>query len=300
MTSDGYGYLRVDDNIFLRYGFWPADNSCYRGSIMVLHGRRDFLEKYDETVRKLTLRGFDVYSFDWRGQGLSTRLLPNRHKGHIKTFEDYIQDLSCVIRHVVIEHQARLPLFILAHSMGANIALRYIHDCPDVVSKAVLVAPMIDIVTFPFPRWFVRCLARIRIKTGHEDAWVPGSGGGCPGHRFEGNRMTSDRLRFMKEKTVILQNPALAVYGVTYAWLQAGLDSIDILRRRGYAKAIQVPVLVAGAEHDKIVSVRAQKLLCAGSRYLTFVEIPGARHEILRETDSIQQVFWNEFDSFID
>ena len=112
--------------------------------------------------------------------------------------------------------------------------------------------------------------------------------------------MTSDRLRFMKEKTVILQNPALAVYGVTYAWLQAGLDSIDILRRRGYAKAIQVPVLVAGAEHDKIVSVRAQKLLCAGSRYLTFVEIPGARHEILRETDSIQQVFWNEFDSFID
>ena len=39
-------------------------------------------------------RGFDVVSFDWRGQGGSERLLRNPKKGHVRRFSDYHLDLD--------------------------------------------------------------------------------------------------------------------------------------------------------------------------------------------------------------
>lgn len=292
--------MRIADNIVIRYGVWPVRGSGCRGRIIVLQGRGEFLEKYDETIGKLNDRGFDVYSFDWRGQGLSTRLLPNRLKGYINDYQDYIQDLVCFAHHMGLVASTERPLYILAHSMGGHIALRYLHDYPGTVTRAVLVAPMIDILTFSIPKWIIRCLARICITTGYANAYVPGSGGDySPHRRFENNRLTSDKKRFTAEKTVIDRNPELAVYGVTFAWLQASLNSIDHIRQNGFAERIQTPVLIAGGGDDRIVSVEAQKMLCRGARHLRFVEIPGARHEILRESDSIQQMLWDEFDRFI-
>ena len=43
---------------------------------------------------ELNLRGLDVYTMDWRGQGLSDRHLENPQKGHIETLEEYLSDLN--------------------------------------------------------------------------------------------------------------------------------------------------------------------------------------------------------------
>ena len=44
-----------------------------RGTIVLLTGRSDYMERYFETMRDLVARGFCVASFDWRGQGGSDR-----------------------------------------------------------------------------------------------------------------------------------------------------------------------------------------------------------------------------------
>ena len=60
-----------------------------QGTVCILQGRAEFIEKYFETVGDLLLRGFAVATFDWRGQGLSARRLGNPRKGHVRRFDDY-------------------------------------------------------------------------------------------------------------------------------------------------------------------------------------------------------------------
>jgi lysophospholipase len=74
-------YLCASDGMRLRHGFWVCGDSACRGTVFLLTGRSEYMEKYAEVVQELNGRGFDVYSFDWRGQGLSERILHNPAKG---------------------------------------------------------------------------------------------------------------------------------------------------------------------------------------------------------------------------
>ena len=84
--------LSAKDGTRLRVArFTPA--SARRGTAVFLNGRKEFIEKYFEAIGDLLARGFAVATMDWRGQGLSDRALPNRHKGHVAHFDLYIDDL---------------------------------------------------------------------------------------------------------------------------------------------------------------------------------------------------------------
>ncbi|MFC1815279.1 alpha/beta fold hydrolase [Thermodesulfobacteriota bacterium] len=298
MTSP-FQFFKTHDNLSIRYGVWPCRPGKKSGSIVLLGGRREFLEKYFETIVELNQRRFDVYGLDWRGQGLSTRLLPNQHKGYVQSYEDYINDLSLFVINV-IQPRAVAPISILAHSMGGHIALRFLHDHPGLVHRVILVAPMIDILTHSFPRWLVKIFTRLAVATGLATAYVVGSRDyNAADHNFNGNRLTSDPERFMDEKKAIAANPELALGDVTYGWFRATLTSIDILNQPGYTDSIETPIQIISAGSDGVVSIEAQKALCDKLPNCRMKIIPGARHEILKETDSIRSAFWDVFDNFI-
>jgi len=293
-----YDFMKTSDKSAIRYGIWYCQKERRRGSILLLNGRKEFMEKYRETIGELIERGFDVYSFDWRGQGLSARMLANRHKGFIEDFDIYLNDLKLFVSNIV-KPKAIDPLIILAHSMGGHIALRFIHDHPQMVERAVLTAPMIDIFTFPLSRWFASFISRSANKIGLRHAYAIGSGD-YTDETFEGNNLTSDPVRFTDTNKVIAKNPDLALGGVTYGWLSASIKSTDILTKPGFAKKFTTPILIISAGEDSVVSNKAQKKICALLPDCEFMEIPRARHEILRETDAVRSIFWEEFDRFTD
>jgi lysophospholipase len=291
-----YDFMKTSDKRAIRYGIWYGQKEPRQGSILLLNGRREFMEKYTETIGELIERGFDVYSLDWRGQGLSTRMLADRHKGFIEDFDVYLNDLKMFVSNRVMP-KAVGPLIILAHSMGGHIALRFIHDHPVMADRMVLTAPMIDILRSSLPSWCARFISRAANKAGFNGSYVFGSGIDTD-EKFEGNNLTSDPVRFMATVQTIAENPDLALGGVTYGWLSAALKSIDILRNPGFAEQIRTPILLISAGEDRIVSNTAQKKICSLLPNCKFMEIPGARHEILRETDAVRSVFWHEFDRF--
>lgn len=294
-----FGMLTTNDNYSIRYGIWPCNPDNRHGTVILLAGRTEFMEKYTEIIGELNRRGYDVYSLDWRGQGLSSRLLANRHKGYVESYNDYIGDLALFMDKIV-RPQAASPFVILAHSMGGHIALRYLHAHPGEIERAILVSPMIDILTAPCPRWLLRFLIYIANQSGGDHEYVVGSGDYDPDdEQFENNRLSSDPDRFEDEKKAIAKNPDLALGGVTYGWLAATLKSIDILTEPGFAAQITTPVLMISAGSDKVVSGKAQEKLCARLKQCRLAVIPDARHEILKETDSIRLIFWQEFDHFI-
>ena len=88
------GTLAAHDGFPLRTVVWPAPPGGGRGTVVLLQGRAEFIEKYGETVGELRARGFAVYALDWRGQGHSGRVLKDPHKGHVVSYEDYLKDLD--------------------------------------------------------------------------------------------------------------------------------------------------------------------------------------------------------------
>ena len=71
------GAVTTRDGVTLRFArFAPPPGR--KGTVVVLQGRAEYIEKYFETVRDLRARGFAVATFDWRGQGLSSARSPTR------------------------------------------------------------------------------------------------------------------------------------------------------------------------------------------------------------------------------
>ena len=114
--------LKTPDGISIRFARWPPP-SDRKGTVCVFQGRIEFIEKYFEIVRDLNARGFAVATLDWRGQGLSDRMLRERRKGHIANFAEYDTDLETFMRDVVLP-DCPPPLFGLANSMGAAVLIR--------------------------------------------------------------------------------------------------------------------------------------------------------------------------------
>ncbi len=296
----GYGFFTTHDNLSIRYAHKHSGAGEKRGSVVLLGGRKEFIEKYEETAGELNLRGYDVYAVDWRGQGLSSRMLENRHKGHVEDYGDYIRDLRHYYR-AHVKPFAKGPIHLMAHSMGGHISLRYLREHPGDFQCAVLTAPMVDIETFPpLPGKVARFITARGVKGDGRVSYAVGFGDYNPERvRFAGNRLTSDPGRFRDEITKIRENPDLALGGVTYGWLDASFRSIDILTNPDYVQKIETPVLMCSAEKDKVVDNRAQKRLCRDLPKARFVSIKGARHEILKEKDHIRRDFWDAFDGFI-
>jgi alpha-beta hydrolase superfamily lysophospholipase len=55
---------------------------------------------------------------------------------------------------------------------------------------------------------------------------------------------------------------------------------------------------MVGAVRDRVVPVRAQKLICRRLPNCYFKLISNSYHEILKEKDSIRAEFWMAFDKF--
>ena len=63
--------------------------------------------------------------------------------------------------------------------------------------------------------------------------------------------------------------------------------------------SINVPVLIVAGLGDKIVSVGAMEAMAGELRAGALAILPGARHELMMERDSLREQFWAAFDAFV-
>ena len=277
-------WLTADDGARLRLGHWRPPTP--RGRVLLLQGLSEFLEKYTEVAAGLAARGFEVWSVDWRGQGHSSTDDPCADD----VFERHLKDLDAVFAALPRGEPPRL----LAHSMGAHLALRYLHRHPHAADRALLCAPMIGIRTGRWPLWLARRLARLMIALGHGRRWLPGRRHYTPlTIPFAVNPLTSDRDHYERLRQRIEQDPGLAFGRVDWRWLAAAFRSLDRLLLPGVAEAIETPIRVLLAGQDRIVDSRAAAAFARRLPAAQVSWIAGARHEMLHEAPAIQAQVWD-------
>jgi lysophospholipase len=291
------GTIKTPDGVNLRFGRWEPPPGR-KGTVVVLQGRAEYIEKYFETVRDLRARGFAVAALDWRGQGLSDRALADRLKGHVRNFSQYITDLQAFMEQVVLP-DCPPPYFALGHSMGGAIAIMSCHGGSRWFERVVLSAPMIALRPGKLTH-IAGPLARFMRLTGRGSAYVPtGHGEASGAEDFIGNVLTSDPVRFARNATVLQEDPSLGLGAPTIAWADSAIRLMNRFKEPSYAAHIRQPILMVAAGRDEVVSTSAIETfgmnLLAGRHLI----LPGAKHEILQEQDHLRAQFWAAFDAFV-
>jgi lysophospholipase len=283
----------TDDGAELRFARWPANRSPVRGTIVILHGRTEFIEKYFETVSDLRRRGFAVAAYDARGQGGSSRLLGNARKGHVRDFADHVNDFETVMQEAVLPDFPP-PYYVLAHSTGAAVALLSAERLRTQIDRMVLTAPLLGL-PYSTPRLLAQATGFL-MHFGLGEAFAPGARGA---HAQAAALLTSDAARYQRGLAVIDAEPALGIGGATIGWVNAAMRACMRLAEPDFAETVPMPVLIVLGSADTVVSNLAAEEFSRRVKTAAHLRIPGARHEILMEKDQFRDQFWVAFDAFV-
>jgi lysophospholipase len=287
-------WLQGAGGLRLRAALFPVPGQA-RGSVVLSPGRAEPIEKYFEVVGDLRARGFTVLAHDWRGQGLSERMLPDRLKGHAAGYADFLADYGLMLDAFAAELPK--PWIALGHSMGGGLVLLALTAGEPRMSGCMLTAPMIGLIQVRVLPKAAALVARAAVQVGLGAAYVPGAAYDPFAPAFERTVLTHDRRRFDRFRDQLKACPDLAIGGVTWGWLDYALSARAILTRSASAKAVGLPLTIVGAGDERLVLSADAKRFAEAAPQGRYVEIPGAFHEILMETDDVRAVFWREFDA---
>lgn len=292
------GHLETPDGSRLRWAVWRPE-TAHKGTVVLLQGRAEFLEKYYETVADLMIRGFAVVTFDWRGQGGSTRRGRGGVRGHVASFDEYVADLDAVMAGIVLPNCPQ-PYYALAHSTGATVFLLAAPEMRTRFRRAVLLAPLLGLGETGWPRVAAGPLARVLSFVGLGRSPVPGARRHVLHDRpFEGNRLTSDRRRWDRAVELTRAHPDLTVGAPTIGWVKAANAAMRRLDDPDFLERIRIPSLIVAAGADRVVSYAAIENFARGLKYGHMILVPGARHELLQEADIYREQALAAFDAFV-
>jgi len=298
VAADRYDFMTAPDGAKLRYAYWRARADRPRGTILLLNGRGEFIEKYAlEIVPEMRARGFAIWTLDWRGQGLSARALPDSQKGHIDRFETYLSDVAAFIDLVAGSDTPR-PIVALTHSMGGHILLRHFAERGGggPIKAGVMVAPMTGLRSEALIRILLTMLPP---TAGIEQRYFYG---GTPfrlvGREFIGNKVTHDLRRFRFAEAWYVTDPRLLIGGPTVGWLRQAVRSIRQLVEPAYLARITPPMVILSAKQDLLVDSRTHAALATRLPNAKVIDYEGARHDIMMETDKVRARFCTDFDRF--
>ena len=293
--DDGAAYwLICTDGLRIRAAVWGAETAT-KGTIVLFPGRTEFIEKYGMTAAAFAARGYATLVVDWRGQGLSDRLLDDRALGHVGAFADYQLDVAALLS---LARQLDLPkpMSLFAHSMGGCIGLRALIDGLEVTSAA-FTGPMWGIALMPTKRYAAWIGSTVMQTLGLGTTIAPGT---VPqtyvlANPFDDNMLTKDAQMFELMKRQVERYPDLALGGPTMGWLNLALHECRALRAH---PTPNVPSLCFLGTNERIVDIEAihDRMSRWGGGEL--VKVDDGEHEIAMEGPATRKMLFDRCDAF--
>lgn len=292
-------YFTTSDNVRIRYAIWRHAQKGSKGTICLVQGRTEYIEKYHETISDLMARGFTVATFDWRGQGGSDRLTKHEHLGYVDQFEDYVTDLTEFHRQILLP-ECPPPFYLVGHSMGSLVSLMAGIRNRLMFDRMFLSAPMLAIPGQPLSLSGMATLAETLCFAGLGHVPVGRKGDGFPREdKFAGNPLTSDQRRYMWMVDTLKARPDLGVSSPSIRWSAAAFRAMARAAAPDFPGKVNVPVLMLAAARDQVVSTAAIENLGLSMRTGRHVLIANARHEMFIENDDVRGQLFAAFDAFI-
>jgi lysophospholipase len=136
------------DGVRGRRIFWRSsmpDDAPARAVIVLVHGLGEHSGRYDHVVARLVEEGYVVHALDHRGHGRS-----DGPRAFIEDMDYAIADVDTLVDRAVAA-QPGVPVYMLGHSMGGLISLRYALVHQDRLAGLILSAALAQLDAVPKP-----------------------------------------------------------------------------------------------------------------------------------------------------
>lgn len=249
-------------------------------AIFISSGRTEAALKYKELIFDLYNNGYSVYIHDHRGQGLSGRMTEDSDMGYIDEFQYYIDDMK-YFYNTIANNAKHSKKYLVAHSMGGAIGMRYLEQYPLDFNAAAFSSPMLG---------FVRptCSAA-KFLTGDSPKYALGQGKyQAEDETFKDNKLTGSQVRYHRMNTAFSKKPEARLGGASYQWVYKSCKQFKEINHN--IKRIKTPFILFSAENESIVSTNAheqfiEKAKELGKECKAFL-VKNAQHELFIEKDT--------------
>ncbi|HSZ46895.1 MAG TPA: alpha/beta fold hydrolase, partial [Streptosporangiaceae bacterium] len=276
MPTRRFTFSAADGRQITAYRWDPAWQPT--AAVQITHGMGEHARRYEHVAQALTDVGYVVYAQDHRGHGASADAddLGNLGAAGWTGLVDDIGRLGAVVR---AEHPD-LPLILLGHSMGSFAVQQYVLDREADVDGVVLTGTaVIDLLEPALDLEQPLDLAMFNAA-------------------FQPARTDYDWLsRDVGVVDAYVADP-LCGFGIDTASAKTMFAGARRLADPGQVARLRtdLPVYIAVGESDPVnggltlLHPLADRLRDAGLTDVTVVTYPGARHEILNETNSAEVI----------
>jgi acylglycerol lipase len=250
------------------YGGWPVfyrwgRPEKPRASVLLVHGYGEHSGRYGRVIQALVQGGLTVLAPDHRGHGLTARLL-----GDMESREHVLADLG--IAHRRLLELGPSPVFLVGHSLGAALSLRYQQRHPGAIAGMVLNGVALRVPdSVPSS---VQLLARLIARLYPTLPLQP---------FFDATRNTRDPTaqRILREDPLGYRGPIR---------VRTGVEVMALIQEvRQDLPRVEVPALLTHGEIDKHVPVSVSREVAAAMRGgdITVRTFPGLLHETYQEPE---------------
>jgi acylglycerol lipase len=256
------GNFVTPDALTIYHQAWLPDGDL-KAVVILLHGLAEHSGRYAHVAKALTDAGYAVHALDHRGHGKS-----DGKRTYVKSYADYQRDILQFRRLVELRHPD-LPVFVLGHSMGGNLALGHVLDHQAGVRGVALSAPALAPGTDLSPTKIK--LAKLLGKI-------------APGLRPE--KLSADAVS--RDPAVVaayVADPLVFNGKVTAGAAAALLGSMESFPAR-YTE-LRLPILLQHGTADALVDIAGTRQLEAGAvnAKVTTHYYDGLYHEVFNEPE---------------
>ncbi len=253
--------LATADGLALAGQAWMPDGA--RAVLAVVHGIAEHGGRYAWLAAQANAQGIGMVTVDLRGHGRSPG-----ERSYVERFDDYLLDVDALWAKAG-ELAAGRPLFLMGHSMGGAIALRWAAQRRQPMAGLILSSAALKIGG-DVPRLLI-ALAPLLSR------WLPH----LRGTRFDPTVISRDPAQvaaYVNDPLVSLKAPPAR----TGAELLAAMEA-----NRALAAGMKLPVYLFHGDADRLTDPAGSREIHAawGGADKTLRLWPGSRHETLNDLE---------------
>lgn len=260
MKTQSGNFKSQDGTSIYWQGWTPDDASRPKAVVQVIHGYAEHIGRYGNVVGELLPAGYAVFGTDHRGHGKS-----EGKRGHVMSFQEFIDDEKQFQREVIRTKFSGLPCFVLGHSMGSLIAMNLVEQNANEIQGLVLSGtgsrPGTDIpkILLTATKILSGLLPSIHVKSPLPPEFIS---------------------RDPEVVRAYVEDPL--VYNVITPRLAHEMNRYVVIGAENAGK-IQIPVLIQLGSQDTAFSGQKELFEMVGAKDKTFKRYEGLKHEVYNE-----------------
>lgn len=262
-------------------------------NIILIHGFTECAKKLDEMAYYFFSEGYNVFSLDLRGHGLSYKDSAPQYGVDIDDFDIYAKDLIAFI-YKVVNSENNYDIDCFTHSLGGTVALSALIDNNDLpINKLVLSSPMIC-GNMGMPVSVAKAVASIMVAFGKGKAPAPNK---CV---FKPNEDNADATSIERGRHAIklkVDNAEYQTCGPTFNWVLASINACDKILKK--SNLITNNILVIKPQFDAQLLESYQDKFISSCKNIEVINTANTCHEIYQSKSSELEDYINSILAFL-